>query len=483
MLNSEVLPEYSDFSPRYNPGDQPVVMPELTNNKPSSDKISKYPILFPILHNSELSQLPPCLMEALTKLFKEHHSDLTSQDKLVLKNWVVQLHHVFIHQLASSSHYPKDAFLQGLVDFILHPDHGIYHSLLVYRGMQHLQKLQGSGYKQLPDVTMQMVSLLHDITQGFQQIDVLTGKEMKVNARAKHGQAIALVFKLFGKQLGFSPQEVREMYWALRDHDNGYNRRDMADGRYGLMAALLHDADKLFGASRNHESIELLVEQIIRRNYLGNQSIMGSYLFRHDLSWEYRLRFTYGDRWFNDCLTVVLFELFGMPHFSRGGRAIAEQMRPVVFKVLLKTYLEVFDEHQQLYQRWRETGTRLSIVGWSHENDEPKKVSSTFQKEEVIGPAKQLPLEGVIQILTETPIILAKRYKRSAYNFTQDARGWKIRLFFSDQSSVLVDPSVLFFVLAPQGREQFTQALIKSTQQAENRYHALREKYEHSSQY
>lgn len=479
MLNLEVAPVLGSFQTRVEGFGLKNKTAYLTDFAPKPDNFDKRPILFPVLKNLEPSFLPQELQQSLQTVIDIHQAEMTAQDVQVLLHWVVQLYQIYETVIRPRYHYPETSFIAGVRAFITHPDHGIYHSLLVYRGMQHLLQFEPLG--NLDDNVMQMVSVLHDFTQGFDQLDMITGKSLDIDARAKHGQAIGLLFKSFGQMLGFSHDQVSEIYWALRDHDNGYNRRDMADGRYKLLAALLHDADKLFGATRNYDDLRGIVEQIIRRNYEGNIGIKGSYLFRDDLDWEYRRRFTYGDRGFNDCLTVVLFELFGMPHFSAGGREIAKRLRPLVRDVLLDVYSELFDQHQVTMNNWSELGSKIELFGLSNQDNTPTEAHIFLERSE-IGPDSKFSLDDLTEIIYQTPLALASRYHRKAYK-PNEARGWKMKLHFHSGEARTVDPSVLRYCMKAEGKNQFIQILRVILSSANEQLQTQRERYEVSSKY
>ena len=429
----------------------------------------------PIFTNPELLKnnnivYPLTLIQAIDQINSiiiAEKSQEQKQAKNIITSWVKTLWSsmtIISNQISKNPREKqkfKNEFETKLIDFITHKDHGIIHAYHVYRGMIYLDKREDN--KLVPgsqlDQQAQLMALLHDSMQVLPFAIKGDNCELEyANPKNEHANIIADITENFGHVVGFEPDTMADVIFGLRNHDGSYNGHNYNE-QFDYVSKLLHDADKIFGASYS-TNLPDLVSGMLERNYQANKGANGSFLLR-DLATKVRDLIIYGDRCFSDSVSLVRKE-FKLKMATKAGQAIAKERRKHTIQQVTKVYGKYFDLtkefiHQTIAQEFGNLGKKdsrlkLSIVGMD-------------QKEKLIYPAIENihDLQLLITTLYNTPIKI-KDAKEIEDRYSQDgdhgARGLKIRVFNKDtQKELFIDPSIARFCFDPDGREDFLKFL------------------------
>lgn len=427
--------------------------------------------LFP---NSEIYQkntsIPPELEYAIQKIPPEKIGDSQIEQikaQQIIKNWVITVWQVaqFLIDKQNFTEKQKKLFLQefqkALHTFIIHPDHGILHSYFVYRGMLYLSELHNQPIQ--PETTLdkqaQLVSLFHDFIQVIPYTITENRDLIAADLKNEHAQIMATLIRMFGQSVGFDSQTTESLAFSIEQHDSSYN--NVYHENFDFLSQLLHDSDKLFGASYKTDSSTLAI-QMLKRNYQVNHGPKGSYLLRVELNSEYRKLFEYGDRCWNDCVAVITKEL-EITMYTQIGKQVAQQRKRVAVKKAHQVYSHFFDITIDCIQNQvvpaltvKPPHLALTVVGMN----QPE-----IPLAEIVQNAAELELG--LNKLYNTPIMLnnAQQFAHR-YNSKKDARGLKIRVINTTTNTEnYIDPSIGRFCLLKNGKELFLQEVLKAFQE------------------
>jgi len=329
--------------------------------------------------------------------------------------------------------------------------------------MIHLSELndQPIVFGSQEDKEAQLLALLHDINQ----VVPFTLKDTKFSKRYSHpkndhAKIISDLTRIFGKLFGFDRKKTKEIAYGLEHHDASYDKdKTYLLNNFDYPSQLLHDADKIFGASLETD-IESLTIGMLERNYQANKGAAGAYLFREEIPKEIRDVIKYGDRCLTDASSLVRAELH-LQMCTPSAKIIAEQRRNIANRSIRKVYGKYFDlTHNYIYNNIPEIlagnkpNLRLSIVGMD-QTEQPISNSikdlSTFETE--------------INRLYNTPIHISDEDKFTDRYGDNHARGLKIRVYNSDDNSEIhLDPSIARFCFNKNGRQEFLDKLVLAFQ-------------------
>lgn len=410
-------------------------------------------------------ELPHGALQALSKIDKTKlgKTELEQQQALkTIENWAQHLWYAMTaitreQQLDSKKQKSfQTLFEQKLIEFIQHPDHGITHAYYVYLGTRRLAALDLLKLTKSDDAQLQLLCLLHDSMQmlPFAHQQEKMGHLARSNQRNEHARIIAAITYKFGKQFGFDKRTIRALSFGLQKHDSSYANEYYPNGKLSQLSQLLHDADKLYGASYEAD-ITSLVAGMLKRNFEANVGAKGSYLIRTALTRKYREKLTYGDRCYSDSIAVILREL-GLKMYTNSGRKVAKERRVAAVAEMQKVYGEFFDEtrdfiHTTLIPNLKNPqALEIRIIAMGKE---PKHVAV---------PMSENKLQSIIERLYNKPLLLDKKYQRKNYKLT-DARGWKLSVTEAKTGKVtFIDPSIARFCFKSNGREQFIKTLTRA---------------------
>ncbi len=378
--------------------------------------------------------------------------------KKVLQNWSETLWQGMIY-ITNSLQEPNKSqfrteFTEKLAIFIAHPDHGMTHSYFVYLGMHHLIDIDQNEITETQDQQLQLLALLHDAMQmlPFSMPEKTTGKLAQSNQKDEHARIIAALTRLYGQQLGFNSKDIRELSFGLREHDSSYNGGE-ADKEFNYVSALLHDADKLFGASYKTDT-ESLLSGMLERNFEANRGQKGANLVRTELDADFRKKVTYGDRCYTDSLAVIFREL-ELPMYTQAGQKIASERRKQALESMHKVYGEIFDRTKIILSEIAipaiENQSNLVIFNETAMGHEPKIIKLDSKKE----------LLNKIDELYNKVLVLPKKYQRNGYEIT-DIKGWKLQIIENGVTQHDIDPSIARFCIQENGKQAFLDELTSA---------------------
>jgi hypothetical protein len=427
--------------------------------------LNKNPIEKPLFPNEEVYQnpvdLPDSAQTAINSLEKSILGNTQAeqiQAKQILQNWSKTLWQGMIYITHDVQKDDRETFRSqfetALSDYISDPDHGITHSLFVYLGMHHLIEIDQQNISETQDQQLQLLALLHDAMQTlpFSLPEKTNGILAQKNQKNEHARIIGALTRLYGKQLGFDQKTTRALAFGLKEHDSTYNGVFYPNGEFTYLSKLLHDADKLYGAS-NQTDTEALLYGMLLRNFEANRGMKGSYLIRTELDAEYRSKIKYGDRAYSDSLAVIFREL-ELPMYTPAGKAIAQERKIKAIEAMHTVYGDIFDQ----------TAITISKIMTPAINGELE--DATFSIAAIGHPAEsveiqsQQELHSQIETLYEKPLILPKKYQRNGYEET-DARGWKLLITVSGKT-YCIDPSIARFCIQDDGRQLFLDKLTEA---------------------
>ena len=406
--------------------------------------------------------LPVDVQRAIDSLPYEEISQSQINPELIkqlIHNWVATIWQTthYLIQIQSFSeekmkeeveHFIKN-FQTQLIAFITHPDHGIIHAFYVYRGMHTLIDQENASITQEQDKQLQLLALLHDAMQTlpFSYPPKKSGILSQENQKNEHARIIAVLTRQFGAQLGLDPHTVRALAFGLKEHDSSYNSVYYPNGSFSYLSKLLHDADKLYGASVRTE-IQELIAGGLRRNFQANEGIKGSFLLRADLTPKYRAKLTYGDRCYSDSLAVALKE-FNLQMYTQAGTEVASQKLAVALEQMQTVYGELYDQTRSLIETQiipKIDSQQLQFYSQAMEHEpQTEYINSTDL------------LKKTILNLYEKVLILPEKYQRPNYKNT-DARGWKLFVAIQDKLHS-IDPSIARFCFSENGKQEFLDAI------------------------
>jgi 5'-deoxynucleotidase YfbR-like HD superfamily hydrolase len=400
------------------------------------------------------------------KILAESKED-QAKAKETISSWVKILWEAMVdisdevnaNNIEKNTFYKK--FKAKLIEFITHPDHGITHAYHVYKGMLYLDEKENK--KLVPDSKLdkraQLMALVHDSMQVL-PFDIKGDNcELKYNhPKNEHAAIIAVITKKFGHVIGFSPETIAETIFGLKYHDRSYNNEKF-NTEFDYISKLLHDSDKIFGASGSVD-VSNLVSGMLERNYQANKGASGSYLLRN-LSLEIRNLIIYGDRCYSDSVSLVRKE-FKLEMSTITGKKLASERRKFAIQQVTKVYGKHFDLtkkfiNDNLKQELVKLGTDsanlvLSIVGMDQEKKLIQKgdINNLDQLEKLINELYETPIKII------KPIINPDRYDKDA------ARGLKIRVFNNEtKSEFFIDPSIARFCFRENGRTEFLELITR----------------------
>lgn len=423
------------------------------------------PQLFP---NQEVYQnqedFPVGVQEALDNLdlslFSEEEAE-QQKAKETLQNWAETLWHGMVYLARHMPEEDKSIFRQDyadkLAEFVAHPDHGITHSYYVYHNANHLVEIDGQDLSENQDAQLQLLALTHDVMQilPFSMPEKTSGKLAEKNQKDEHARIIAALARMYGRSLGFDKQTTASLSFGLRKHDSTYDNQFYPNGELGYLSKVLHDSDKLFGASM-HTDAPRLVSGGLKRNHVANIGVKGGYLIRTDLDAEYRGKLKYGDRCFSDSVAVVFREL-GLPMYTEAGKKVDAERLDHAPEQMQIVYGEIFDEANNLIFS--------EIIPRLQNQDQSMRLFSSGmdQEKEPVTIQTEQELESLIDNLYNRELVLSEKYKRNGYQ-NSDARGWKLFAEIDGQTHA-IDPSVARFCFQQDGKEVFFAELKKAFDQ------------------
>lgn len=422
---------------------------------------------------SKTGDIPTILEKQIEAVLSEEFKDSEENEEFAyetIKNWVSSLwkamnYFVDLQQLPEQDSVAfKKKYLQGLLEFIAHKDHGILHSYFVYSGILHLAKQDGkpivSGSCQ--DQQAQLFALLHDIAQVLPFSAYNSGHISRMNQKNEHARILSALVKMFGIKAGFDKKATAEFSFAIKTHDSTYSNVRYPEIDY--IFQLGHDSDKIFGSSMKKD-IKTITKGMLKRNYEANRGPKGSYLLRTELTKTYRNNISYGDRCLSDAVSLVRRE-FGIEMYTQAGRRIAEERRNSAMEQIKEVYGYFFD----LTKAYIEDKV-LPILGKQKSN----LIVTETGMDQVEKPLRYMPttrleLQNLFDTLYETPIRLAidpvdeKKYT-DRYNLETDARGLKIHVVDTNTGKdVYLDPSIARFCFSQDGRERFLEEITTAFQ-------------------
>lgn len=404
-----------------------------------------------------LTELPGVILDALNQVdFTVFGATRTEQlpAQLTLTLWtqtILEMQRAILSDLKGVTLEDKQRFAQAfetaLADFIVHPDHGMTHAYFVYSGMRYLHELEtGRDPDENVDIELQMLALLHDAFQSlpYQVAGEKCGIVSKVQ-KNDHARIVAKLLRVFGKKFGLPESKIAELSFALETHDSSYEGEIYPD-EMPFTGALLHDSDKLFGASSNTHP-QKLARGLFFRNAVANYSSSGAYLVRN-LDPDYRSKITYGDRCYSDGFSLALAEV-SFPMYTQSAQTIAAERRKYALQELLSVYELIFDTTQTQIEKTilpnlNTPSLQMFADALGHE---PNRIETITTPSE---------FQAAILQLYDTVLTLPKEYHRNSYVTPNDSRGWKIVVFFGKQKFT-IDPSIARFCFAPNGKADFLQ--------------------------
>ena len=395
-----------------------------------------------------------------------------AQAQQIITNWAITLWQS-MQFLLKSQNFPKEQneqfeqeYLDKLLEFILHPDHGIVHSYFVYKGILHLAKLDAKPIApgSVEDQEAQLFALFHDVMQTLPfaiKKNTKKGKFATINQKNEHARIMAVLTRRFGTKLGFDQKVVRNFAFGVQEHDSSYDKK-MYPEKLGYIQMLGHDADKIYGASIKTDA-DTITKAMLERNYEANRGEKGSYLLRTEKTKADREKFRYGDRWFLDCIAVIIRELT-IEMYTQAGKEVAQLRRESAIDQIHIVYGNFFDLTnsvitQELYPSSEHLPDflELSITG-ADQLTQPLSI-----------PTRPEDLCAVIDFLYNKPLILEPKNHRPGYNPETDARGWKISIKTRNTDNLIkerfLDPSIARFCFIADGRELFLTAITEAFQQ------------------
>lgn len=321
----------------------------------------------------------------------------------------------------------KDEIIKGINSWATEdpnqPDHGGYHSYFVYEGMRTITSQDGRQ-AEVSDELMQAMAVLHDMIQSMPAVDFRTGAEDKgMNVRDIHAHKIALIARSFGKSLGLNQTELRELIHGVGHHDDVYTGETFTPKHYS--AAVLSDADKLFGARIEFDAQES-TRTTLQRNLNGASKADGWYLIRRDLQPSERKQWQYGHRWISDAISAVRRDFFDMEFLTETGRKLAQQRRDEFMPIMREVYGDFYDRQAILVERWI-NGEKAQVCG---KGEHPPAIDDLSPSE-------------VIEKLTHTRLKLPAKYLKN----NLDDLGWKLQI---GQPPEVIDSSVAQFMFDDQ---------------------------------
>jgi hypothetical protein len=428
-------------------------------------------------YNSQVEPVSDDLKQAIDLVINEklnQNSEELQKIKEIMENWVSLLWNGMLLILNSQdfTHEDKEAFKQSFYDklkeLIINPDHGIAHSYCVYRGMIHLSQLDGQPIQPntIEDTQAQLMALLHDAAQDLPFAIQVNGFLSDSNQKNEHARIMAAIVKLYGSKFGFRTKEINQIAKGIQHHDISFHGYLLEADQISYVAQLLHDADKLFGASLDTD-IQSLVKEMLKRNYEANRGPKGSYLIRTEFDEERRSRVRYGDRCFSDSVSVVRKE-FQLPIYTQAGQEIAQQRREIALKHIQEVYGYFFDLtnnylKDNLFPKLGnlDPNIQMSITGM----DQPERLLTPV-------PKSKKELLKLLQQLYSTPIKIdfsknGVEKISDRYNLNTDARGLKIHIVNLTLSNtrdrdIYLDPSIARFCLIPNGKDLFLAEISKA---------------------
>lgn len=379
----------------------------------------------------------------------------------VLQNWGETLWHGMIYLTRYMPDEERFVFRQDyvekLAEFIAHPDHGITHSYYVYYNAGHLVEMDDVDLSESQDAQLQLLALTHDVMQilPFSMPEKTTGQLAQKNQKNEHARIIGALARMYGRSLGFDKQTTASLSFGLRKHDSTYDNQFYPNGELGYLSKVLHDSDKLFGASM-HTDAQRLVSGGLKRNLVANDGVKGGYLIRTELDAGYRGKLKYGDRCFSDSVAVVFREL-GLPMYTEAGKKVDAERLEHAMEQMQVVYGEVFENTNRLIFS--------EIIPMLQNQDQNMRLYSSGmdQGEESVSIQTAQELESLINKLYNRELTLSEKYKRNGYE-DSDARGWKLFAEIDGQTHA-IDPSVARFCFQEDGKEVFFAELKKAFDQ------------------
>jgi hypothetical protein len=431
-------------------------------------KETELPILISkkLLKKEASINYPDEIFEAINKIDQKKLAENPKeqeQAKKIIKSWVKTLWSAMVivsdkvSENAEEKQRFKDDFKSKLITYITHPDHGITHAYHVYQGMLYIDEKEKKKLKpgSEQDKQAQLMALLHDSMQTLPfNIKGDICDLQYDNPKNQHADIIADIVDKFGYIVGFKPNKIANFVFGLRHHDASYNTaRDKEDHskNFNYLSKLLHDADKIFGASYSKD-IRDLVSGMMKRNYQANRGGKGSYILR-DLEKSIRELIVYGDRCFSDALSLVFSEL-KIRMTTKTGKKIAKERKEYAVAQAKIVYGKYFDStynyiHEKLKPElekiWIGSSIlALSIVGMDQEEKQINDINSLDE------------LKNLIKELYDTPIEISKAILNQDRYPDKHARGLKIRVYDKfTKKEVFLDPSIARFCFSENGKEKF----------------------------
>lgn len=326
----------------------------------------------------------------------------------------------------------------------IHPDHGATHSYFTNLGAQKLAQsegLKGDGVSE----NLEFLAVVHDFAQFFPQNSCSDwGCE---DIRLNHHRNIAGMILQFGSEFGFSEEQCRHFALSLYFHDFTY-QIDSDDPlfrcavdwfRQDRQGAILHDADKLFGAG---EDESLLALGALERNLVSAVSDK-AYIVRPDMSEGCISRWKYGDRWFSPWVAAVASEIFKSKFMTSAAISLNEQRRNCFPNAVRDVYGGYYDAQKAIFDLLENKldgeSLKLSCIA--------KNQNGLLYDLHSVG-----ELQALILALVKAPLVLPPKYNRGVYSGA-GARGWFLSGEIEGQVYEL-NPSVVQYVILGDGGKQ-----------------------------
>ena len=382
----------------------------------------------------------------ISEVFPVLPLDLSKEE--TISEWAKALHGL-TNELAGRGGVKQDIFSrvhEGIGTWVVHQDHGAEHSYFTY---QVVRELAQRGGEQIGNSRLQAMAVFHDLMQIIPLVDPDTGRELNREQRKYHPMAMAMGLRHFGRKLGFSSEEIRNLWIPIKYHDAVY------EGRADLVEkittehpeiGLFSDGDK-FGTADTLNPKEIAAEAM-KRNRKGAEKPGGWYLFRDDLSSEDRQEWKYGDRWLSDRLAALL-AMLKISCFSETGKKMAGLVIKELKEQAPTIYAEEYDDTVGKIRKWKEAKREEVEVVLVGKDQEPELVKDWSD------------MTGVINDALTKRLDLHSRYLREDF----EPRGWKVKVLINKEEFV-IDPSIAHFAFDSQGkfnpeigRADFIQAL------------------------
>lgn len=413
-----------------------------------------------------LVNIPSSLLSAIDKIDKSRLGETTTeQDSAIalISKWVKTIWETMIFISDKINHNPNEKsrfysdFEEKLAEFISHVDHGIVHSYFVYKGMLYIDKKEKQELfpDSIKDKQAQLMALVHDSMQVLPfNLENEKFRLTYKNPKNNHADIIADIIQECGQLFGLSDEFLKPFVFGIRVHDSSY-KNEYYPEKLNYISKLLHDSDKIFGASIKTD-ISALTESMLKRNYEANRGPKGSYLHRSELDLDYANKIEYGDR----CLSTSVFLIrreFTINMYTHVGKLIAEQRRALAIDQVKSVYGYFFDLTYDYINNFiiphiqtSMPELKITIAGMDQE-EKPLETKLTSKSE----------LATLIDDLYKTPIKLniddediEKFCQR--YNLSTDPRGLKLHIHNVEKNDdVYIDPSIARFCFVPNGRETF----------------------------